>query len=245
MKNLLPSLLLLLVLASACKKTTDPTNQPTNYKVNNITAISIDANKGYNALLQYNLVSTGTVQETVTLSFEGLPDGIVMDTANAYLTRTGIPGFTAYIHLMATDTANTPGNYKVKLVCTGSVTGKKYYDVDLVVSAPKQHLLGATRPCDLDATVKDVYGNTIIFNHGVVQFWGFGNHMDWAFEMDMECNGNFELGHYSLYDGTTIHSGWGSFSMEKNKWVFSGNMLYEDYDGRITHYSDILITIPL
>jgi hypothetical protein len=246
MKNLLFSLLLLLVLASACNKTTDPTNQPTNYRVNNITAISIDANKGYHALLQYNLVSTGPVQETVTLSFEGLPDGVVMDTANAYLTRTGIPGFTAYIHLMATDTANTPGNYKVKLVCTGSVTGKKYYDVDLVVSAPKQHLLGAARPCDLETTVVDDLGNIIIFKHGIVQFYGFGDLTKWNFEVGMDCDGNFNLSGIEVPSRiTTIYSGWGSFSMQKNKWVFSSTVLYDEYGDHVSHYSDILITIPL
>lgn len=244
MKYYLPSLLVLLVLASACKKATVSNNQPTNYKVNNITAISIDANKGYNTLLEYDLVSTGALQETVTLSFEGLPNGIVMDTTNAYLTRTGIPGFTAYIHLIAADTSNMQGNYKVKLVCSGSVTGKKYYDVDLKVSAPKQHLLGAPDPCQLDTTVFDDLGNKIVFSHGLVEFNGFGDHINWNFEVGLDCDGNFDLSGIYPTSDAIISYGRGSFSMGKNQWTFTGDMLYTEYR-HSPPLTGIYISIPL
>lgn len=228
MKHLLFSLLFLLVLASACKKTTDSSHQPTNYKVNNITDITLDTGNGYNTLLQYELVATGPVQETVTLSFEDLPKGIIMDTTE-YLTCSGIPGFTAYIHLITADTLKLQGNYKVKLVCTGSVTGKKYYDVNLKVATTQQHLLGAPRPCDILAGVKDRDGNSIVFRKGLVSFSGFGlKHGDWRFSVTMDCDGNFDIDNIITTTGTVISSGHGKFTIGRYAWDFSGDVTYRE-----------------
>jgi len=252
MKNYLFSLLILLAFASACKKAASPTSLPTNYRINNITAISLDANKGYHTILQYDLVATGPVQETVALSFEGLPNGVVMDTATVNTINTGIPGYSAIIHLMAIDTvAVAQGNYKVKLVCTGSVTGKKYYDVDLKVSAPKTHLLGAIRPCDLDTTVNDVYGNKIIFHPGQeVEFNGFDYHYNWNLRLAMDCDGNFRIPNYlsfiTFYEGSKLGQItvlYATLSIEKDSWVINGDIEYNFFLD--CHHESINITIPL
>jgi hypothetical protein len=193
------------------------------------------------------VVATGAVKETVTLSFEGLPDGIVMDTSNIYLTRTGVPGFTAYIHLKATDTANRQGNYKVRLVCTGSVTGKKYYDVDLIVSAKKKKLLGAVDPCNLVASVYDTDSNAIDFLGSEVDFYGFASHTSWIFTAKWDyCwddMNSLELSDIAPDYNIVIREGNASITIEKDKWVLSGSIFYyEQFVGYKKEY--FTITIP-
>ena len=135
------SFLFLFVFAafSACQKDNSPiANEPTNYHVQGITDVIMgNGTSGpTTASLSYTVALVGNIQETVSLSLQGLPAGVYRDTASYYMTpTTGIPTFSASFILVNNGAA--PGTYPIKLMCNGNVTGQKYYTFNLnVLPAP-------------------------------------------------------------------------------------------------------------
>jgi hypothetical protein len=115
------------VFFAACNKS-DIDPLPTNYRIDGVQDIDM-AQQGsgipITGYMSLSLVPTGKIQERVTLSLEGVPDG-----CSARLTSTsGFPSFST--NIIFVDSSAYGGIYPVKLVCDGSVSGKKSYTFHL------------------------------------------------------------------------------------------------------------------
>jgi hypothetical protein len=117
------------LLFSACKKS-DSDALPTNYRIDGVQDVNL-AQQGTNipitGYMSLSIMPTGKIQEHVALSIEGMPDG-----CSARLTSSsGFPAFST--NIIFTDSNANGGTYPVKLVCDGSVTGKKSYTFNLTL----------------------------------------------------------------------------------------------------------------
>jgi len=116
------------LLFSACKKS-DSDALPTNYRIDGVQDMTLQQSgtvpiTGY---MSISVMPTGKIQEHVSLSMEGLPEGCsVMFTSPG-----GFPMFSS--NVIIRDSGATGGTYPVKLVCNGSVTGKKSYTFNLTL----------------------------------------------------------------------------------------------------------------
>jgi len=133
MKKALVFLVLFIGVLAACTKSTDSSNHPTTYRVDGITDITLGGDSGSVAYISYNVNYIGPIQETVSLSFEGLPVGVKVDESESVMN--GIPTFSASLLLVKTDAMDMKGTYDIKLICNGSKTGKKSYNLKLKILA--------------------------------------------------------------------------------------------------------------
>lgn len=113
---------------SACKKS-DSDALPTNYRIDGVQDITLPLQSSgiSTAYMTLTVNATGKIQEHVTLSLEGMPSGC----AGEITSPSGFPNFSTYITFR--DSAANGGTYPVKLVCDGSVTGKKAYTFNLTL----------------------------------------------------------------------------------------------------------------
>lgn len=125
MKHLSFLLAFALLALAACKKNEGP-QQPITYRINGITDLKMQDGGG--AFMELDLEYVGPVQERVSLSFSGLPQGVEAQFNN----QSGTVPFNTWVLVGATGA--TPGTYPIKLLCNGSATGEHSYDLTLTIS---------------------------------------------------------------------------------------------------------------
>ncbi|MBS1688740.1 MAG: hypothetical protein JSS96_08445 [Bacteroidetes bacterium] len=133
MKKTLLLFMLFCIALSSCTKDDNKSNQPTTYRIDNITDQQIGYSAGSVAYLQLSVGYVGPIQENVSLSLSGLPAGVTADTNS----HSGIPSYSTVFYLMNDGTAK-PGTYTVTLNCKGDKTGNKSYTFKIKVLPPPQ-----------------------------------------------------------------------------------------------------------
>lgn len=126
---LIPALACAVAFAS-CKKSDNTNALPTTYRIDGVSDFEFNPTPGDtmpSAMTTLNIANLARFQEYVKLSLEGLPTGFTYK----FSTAAGYPAFTT--QLMVTDTNATAGTYPIKLVCEGENTGKRSYNMNLVV----------------------------------------------------------------------------------------------------------------
>ena len=116
------------LLFSACKKS-DSDALPTNYRIDGVQdmTLQLSGSVPITGYMSISVVPTGKIKEHVNLSVEGLPEG-----CSSFITSPGgFPTFSSNIIIRDSDAVG--GTYPVKLVCDGSVTGKKSYTFNLTL----------------------------------------------------------------------------------------------------------------
>lgn len=122
-------LLSIVVCFTACKKSYS--DKPTTYSVD-VKDITLSSAFMADVWVDYDIKCKGPIQENVSVSIEGLPQGVIIDTTGDHIAN-GVPGFTAGLRLINNNITNKKGTYKVKLVCEGSVTGRKEIPLNLII----------------------------------------------------------------------------------------------------------------
>lgn len=119
---------LLAVIIGGCTKNYYRDSESTNptYRVDGIQDFWLSEDNPQNAI-NINVVYMNKEQENVTVSVEGLPQGLYAQVFNG----SGIPTFNTQISFY--DSSAAPGTYKVQLVTTGSVTGRKAFTINVTI----------------------------------------------------------------------------------------------------------------
>lgn len=227
MKKALVFIALSFVALSACQKTTNSSTHPTTYAVQGITDVKIMGDTLSTLDLSYSVNYVGPIQETVTLSLGDLPPNIVVDTT-WYYANTGIPSFVGGFRLVNKNPQSdslVKGKYTVKLICDGSVTGRKYYTFVLNV-LPKAPLPGMIHCdsalvgnwdtcmdfCDVTSTI---FSNTLTVDGTTMNRIHFSNFQNYGIDVyaDLDCaTGTFVIPHQTFAGGAAAIWGTGSFS---------------------------------
>lgn len=214
------------VALSACQKTSNSSTHPTTYSVQGITDATIQGDSSSTLDLGYTVNYVGPIQETVTLSLADLPAHIMVDTS-WYYSHTGIPSFTTGFHLInmipATD-STTKGKYTVKLVCDGSVTGRKYYTFTLrvlpktpiVIPHCDSPLVGTWDNClDFCDVTSTVFTNEITVDGTTMNRIHFSNFQNYGIDVyaDLDCStGSFIIPRQTFAGGAATIYGSGTFA---------------------------------
>lgn len=153
----------LLALAS-CKKN-EGSQQPMTYMVNGITDISMFGTDvaGMGLSIEYR----GPVQENVALSITGLPENVTAE----FSTASGIPTFGTSVAITSQNAV--AGTYPLKLVCKGSATGEKSYDLTLTIKpVPCTQVVSGSYqtsntcfPGSTNSFISHLGGNNIMINN--------------------------------------------------------------------------------
>lgn len=128
MKKLSLLIALVAVIFGGCTKNYygDEFSNP-SYRVDGITDFTVSENQpAYNMNLQVAYMNGE--QENVKVSLEGLPTGLYANIVRP----SGVPTFSSYITFY--DSSAAPGTYNVKLVTTGSVSGRKTFPITVTVN---------------------------------------------------------------------------------------------------------------
>ncbi|PZF72492.1 hypothetical protein [Taibaiella soli] len=112
---------------SSCSKSDSTDTLPTNYKIDGVQDVTLQPLINPSGYMQLTVSYVGKTQERVDLSLEGVPSGCGADIS----VTGGYPTFSSSV--MFTDTSANPGTYPIKLVCNGSSTGKKSYNLNLTI----------------------------------------------------------------------------------------------------------------
>ena len=211
---------LFIVTLSACQKTSNSSTHPTTYMVTGITDAVIGGDSLSTLDLSYFVNYVGPIQETVTISLADLPSTIVIDTT-FHSATTGIPSFNVGFRLINM-AFSKGGKYTIKLMCDGSVTGKKYYTFMLKI-LPKtpiatcdSSLVGTWDTCT-DFCLGGMYADAVSVDGTVLNRIHFANFQSLGSDVyaDLNCStGTLTIPHQTVTGGTgtvTIYGG-GSFA---------------------------------
>lgn len=110
-------------------------------------------------------------QESVKLSLEGLPAGITAEFSQT----SGYPPLHSYV--LIKDSLATPGTYRIKLIVTGSVSGRKEFPMTMVVEeVPDCSMsLTGTYSASGNCTSSSMHTETITYSPGVKRRINFTN----------------------------------------------------------------------
>jgi hypothetical protein len=126
-------LALLVIGFASCKKDDDNEPSKPSYRIDGIVDRSMQKTvfgTPPTTTLNLNVMYEHSDQERVTLSIENVPEGL----KSKFSTKSGIPGFNTSLLLI--DSGVVAGEYTLKLIATGSNTGRRSYDFNLTVLAP-------------------------------------------------------------------------------------------------------------
>jgi len=167
--------------------------------------------QGVNDTLDLSITAVSGVQEPITLSLWNVPAGV---TSNIGVT-TGTPTYSS--HIVFTDTYGVPGNYSIKLIAHGTLTGDITYSFNLHISeAANCNVLGfwsqGTTGCGNNTNYQ--YTDNITTSTAAANRIIFTNFADMPYQVyaDMNCaNSTLTIPNQLLPSGIQV-SGSGTFT---------------------------------
>lgn len=205
MKKLFYLAVLCFISWAACKKTTTspPVKSPFSFEVSGVKDLFVETNGADSMTL--NIERTLGTSQKVTLSIEGLPQGVTA----VFNPNNGLPPFTPTVKLIAKDAVE--GSYTVTLKASNDVAGEQTHEFLLKVSKPVPDcipsLLGSYTGSELcESTTVPAYIATVerVENkENSILITNFGN-LKVNIEVRVNCSANRLTIPQQTVDNTTV-----------------------------------------
>ena len=144
------------------------------FAVNGITDVSFVSQVDYVSTLSLSVQYLDSAQENVSLSLNGLPSGIVIDTT---WINSGIPTFSTTLNIYDTVVVS-PGSYPVTLTATTTSGKTKNYPFNIRVQPMPSGFLGKYNTCNTSCGGSTIYTDSLYVDPLVqnkVWFTNFAN----------------------------------------------------------------------
>jgi hypothetical protein len=114
----------------SCTKDSTTTGHLTTYRLEGLSDITLNSSNNNRSSFILTFNQEGNINETISISFSGLPAGVTIDTNYA---KSGKPDFSSYITFINDGTAAN-GTYAVTLHCVGSISGDRTFNFQIIVT---------------------------------------------------------------------------------------------------------------